>query len=135
MSDTYVYPELGPEYELRSWDADRLMRWCTRDLYLPEQLIRWHGPAVKPLPGQMWMDAAGSARYSVNSEKLAGWVERDRPGIAVVVRQSETEMLRTVGHEMYHRYEIREGRDPLDHARAEAYGRRVADDYLARRIP
>ena len=131
---TYVYPELGPEYELHTWDADRLMRWCARDLYLPEQPIRWHGEPIKALPGELWTDVAGTARFVTQTEQLAGWADWDRPGIAVVVGQPMAEMLRTVGHEMYHRYEMREGRDPLDHERAEVYGRRVADDYLARRI-
>ena len=132
---TYIYPELGPEYELRSWDADRLMGWCASDLYIPEQPIRWHGDPVEARPGELWSVVAGTARFSTHSEHLRGWADWDRPGIAVVVGQSQVEMLRTVGHEMYHRYEMREGREALDHERAEAYGRRVANDYLARRIP
>lgn len=132
---TYLYRECGPAYELRSWHADRLMRWCARDLYLPEQPIRWHEGAVPDEPGKLWHDIVGPGRIARADEKRTGWVDWDEPGIALVVGQSQTEMLRTVGHEMYHRYEIREGREPLDHDRAEAYGRRVAADYLARRIP
>lgn len=130
---TYVYPELGPEYELHSWHADRLMRWCARDLYIPEQPIRWHGDPVKAAEGELWSEVAGTARFSWHSEHRRGWVD-DEPGIAVVTGQSEPEMLRTVAHEMYHRYERKEGRE-ADEIRAEAYARRVADDYLARRIP
>lgn len=129
---TYVYPELGPEYEHNSWHADRLMRWCARDLYLPEQPIRWHGEPVEAAPGELWADVVGTARFSTQSEHYRGWADWDRPGIAVVAGQPFLEMLITVGHEMYHRYEMREGRYPLDHQRADAYGERIAQDYLRR---
>ena len=132
----HLYRACGPAYELRSWDADRLMRWCARDLYLLEQPISWHEAGVPEQPGKLWSDVVGPGRIALQPEKRAGWVDWDeQPGIAVVAGQSEVEMLRTIGHEMYHRYEIAQGRDPLDHGRAEAYGRRVASDYLARRIP
>lgn len=133
---TYVYPELDRAFELYTWDADRLMRWCARDLHLPEHPIKWYGSPVKAEPGQLWGDVVGTSRFSTATEKRTGWVEWDgEAAIAVVAGQSRVEMLRTVGHEMYHRREMRQGRYPLDHKRAEAYGRRVADDYLARRIP
>ena len=132
---TYVYRLLDSAWERNSWHADRLMNWCARDLYLAPQPIHWYAEPVKPEPGELYGDAVGSPRYSTKSEHLRGWADWEQPGIHVVVGQSKVEMLTTIGHECYHRYEMREGRDPLDHDRAEAYGRRIADDYLARRIP
>ena len=133
MTDWYVYPERDSAWELHSWHADRLMRWCARDLRIPEQRIRWHGEPVKARHGQLWGDAVGTSRYTVHSQYRRGWVD-DSPGIAVVVGQSELEMLRTVAHEMYHRHERHEGLS-TDEECAEAYARRIADDYTARRIP
>ncbi|MGI8657229.1 MAG: hypothetical protein ACR2K4_00475 [Candidatus Limnocylindria bacterium] len=126
----YVYRQLDSAWEMNSWDADRLARWCARDLYLADQPIRWHAPPVEARPGELYGDLVGSPRFCVQDNTLTGWADWDTPGIAVVVGQDKAEMLRTVGHEMFHRYEMREGRDPLDHERAEAYGRRVANQYL-----
>ena len=132
---TYLYREASSAAEPNSWDADRLMRWCAQDLYLGDQPIRWYSRPVKARPGQLWRDVAGPGRIAVKAEHWAGWVDWDEPGIAVMVGQSKTEMLKTVAHEMYHRYEDKEGRRILDETRAETYARRVTTDYIARRIP
>jgi len=134
MKPTHLYRELSSAYEPESWHADRLMRWCAQDLYIADQPIRWYSQPVKAGPGDVWQDVAGPGRITAKLEHWAGWVDWDEPGIAVMVGQSKAEMLKTVAHEMYHRYEDKEGRS-VDESRAEAYARRVSADYLARRIP
>jgi len=130
---TFLYRELSSADDPNSWHADRLMRWCASDLYIPPQPIRWHSKPVKAQPGEPWRDVVGPGRFSAKQEHWAGWIDTD-PGIAVVVGQSQAEMLKTVAHEVYHVYEEKEGR-AFDESRAEAYARRVSADYLVRRIP
>ena len=52
-------------------DADRLMRWSARDLYIPEQQIQGHEGALPHEPGKLWQDVVGSGRIATADEKSA----------------------------------------------------------------
>ncbi len=104
-------------YAHYSWAAERLVRWCARDLYIPRPRIEWY---VQP----------AAVSPSAERHPLRGYVNDDEPDVIYVrADQTELETLRSVGHEAYHQFEYAQGRS-LDENRAEAYGRRVADAYL-----
>ena len=111
----YLVRHAGPSYATYSWAAERLARWCELDLYTGPVRIKWY--TVEPPDPE-------------HRRVLRGFVHSDEPGV-IYVRgdQTERETLISTGHEMYHRYEWRLGRE-LDEQAAEAYGRRVADQYL-----
>ena len=120
-SGTYAVRPADVAYARYSWAAARLAAWCARDLYLGPLRIAWY---IDPEP----------ISPSAQRRGLRGYVIPDEPGlIHVRADQSEVETLRSTAHESYHLHEYRENR-VLDEERAEAYGRRAANDYLARRI-
>lgn len=112
----YTVRHAGPAWATYSWSAERLARWCEQDLYLEPTRIAWY--VVEPPDPS-------------HRRVLRGYVHSDEPGL-IYVRgdQSLKETLISTAHELYHKYEYRLGR-ATDEAQAEAYGRRVADQYLA----
>ena len=118
---TYAVKPASVAHARHSWAAERLARWCAADLYLGRLRLEWY---VDPQ----------AASPSAKRRELRGYVNDDEPNVLYVrADQSELETLRSVAHEAYHQYEYREGR-PLNEQAAEAYGQRVAADYLARRL-
>ena len=114
---TYAVKPATVAHARHSWAAQRLAEWCETDLYTGPLRIEWYLDPEAASPG-------------AQRRALRAFVNEDEPCVIHVrADQSELETLRSVGHEAYHLYEYREGRTP-DEQRAEAYGRRVADQYL-----